>query len=392
MYRDLPAVAAVASWVEWKDVVDYGVHDDSTDSSDSNEENNDKDSSDEDSSDEDDKGDGAVVAAAANNVNKEITVTTDFKYSTSSRPRLEASTDSSSVCYHYPPEHEYATKYPLLNRYQRNLMDRSTSADGTLSRSTMDNLLREIVKFKQDHNEPLTYESTNSRKTTRLMEVPQANESDFYKKAKYSKWLDEMYLGCTTSNSASSGIKCILDFTLKRYRTEFESVLRENGLLPKIMNEYQVMALMKLCGFGIAKFRLLKQALRTYLGLDTISVPETKYRVLCEDHGPIDTGTYDHPRGVGLRKEKMDWWTRDALVELKIKLESCINSIQGFRVEDIDSIFTVYGGDHGKGKFRFVSKLIVDMKDGSTYEFIYQLGGLVARKTAVRLYQEEYWR
>ena len=66
---------------------------------------------------------------------------------------------------------------------------------------------------------------------------------------------------------------------------------------------------MKLCGFGASKFRRLKQALRTFLGIDTICVPETKYRVLGDDHGEIDVGTYYHDKGVGLRKEKMDWWT-----------------------------------------------------------------------------------
>ena len=76
----------------------------------------------------------------------------------------------------------------------------------------------------------------------------------------------------------------------------------------------------------------------------------------------------------------MDWWTRDALDELKRKVSGYINSVKGFKVEDIEFISTVYGGDHGKGKFRFVSKLIIDMKGGKSHEVIYQLGEIDCKK------------
>ena len=102
--------------------------------------------------------------------------------------------------------------------------------------------------------------------------------------------------------------------------------------------------------------------------------------MLGDDHGEIDTGTYYQWKGVGLRKEKMDWWTRDALDELKRKVSGYINSVKGFKVEDIEFISTVCGSDHGKGKFRFVSKLIIDMKGGKSQEVIYQLGEIDCKK------------
>ena len=362
-YRDLPAVAAVSAWVEWKEVVDYAVEVES--SSESEQESDDE---------------ASAVDAEEEVQAVETETVLQYKEPIIATNELPISTNTDSPTLRYPLEHPFATKYPLLNEYHRNVLDRGESTAAMLSRFTMDNMLREIVQFKKDHDEPLTYTSTNSKKKRLLVEVPQVEEAKFFKKAKSTKWLDTLFQGCTTSNSASSGAKSILEYIIKRYRTDFESVLSENGLLPKIMNEFQVMALMKLCGFGVSKFRRLKQALRTFLGIDTLCVPESKYRVLGDDHGEIDVGTYLHSKGEGLRKEKMDWWTRDALGELKRKVKGYINSLDGFKVEDIDFIFSVYGGDHGCGKFRFVTKLIIDMKDGSSKEYIYQLAEIDCKK------------
>ena len=66
----------------------------------------------------------------------------------------------------------------------RNVMGRSNSTGGMLSWYGMDNLLHEIVQFKNDHEAPVTYKSTNSKKITTLMGVSQIDKSHFLKKAK----------------------------------------------------------------------------------------------------------------------------------------------------------------------------------------------------------------
>ena len=86
------------------------------------------------------------------------------------------------------------------------------------------------------------------------------------------------------------------------------------------------------------------------------------------------------PEGEGLQKEKMDCWTRDALEELKRKVRGYINSLDRFKVEDIDFIISAYGGDQGVGKFRFVTKLIIDMIDGTSKEFICQFAEIDCKK------------
>ena len=47
---------------------------------------------------------------------------------------------------------------------------------------------------------------------------------------------------------------------------------------------------------------------------------------------------------------------------------------------DVDCIHIVHGGDHGKNKFRFVSKLIVSMKNGKLYSQVFGLADVACRK------------
>jgi hypothetical protein len=85
--------------------------------------------------------------------------------------------------------------------------------------------------------------------------------------------------------------------------------------------------------------------------------------------------------GQGKRKEKINWWTLDPMAEFKSKLESLVNkTCNSFDPRQIEYILVVYGGDHGKSKFRFVSKLIVKMKDKEPHNVIYPLADVECKK------------
>jgi hypothetical protein len=102
--------------------------------------------------------------------------------------------------------------------------------------------------------------------------------------------------------------------------------------------------------------------------LKTICVPEARCRVLGKDHTKIKTGVYEYCKEEGKRIELCEWFAIDAFDELKMKIESYINSIDNFHPSMIEYIHSVYGGDHGQGKFRFPSKLIIKCK-GSNEPF-----------------------
>jgi hypothetical protein len=70
-------------------------------------------------------------------------------------------------------------------------------------------------------------------------------------------------------------------------------------------------------------------------------------------------------------QRKIKWCTTDALHELVSKLEAYANSQIDFNPGNIEYLYSVYGGDHGVGNFRFVLKLVAKMKnDNKIYTVI----------------------
>ncbi len=69
--------------------------------------------------------------------------------------------------------------------------------------------------------------------------------------------------------------------------------------------------------------------------------------------------------------------TMNAMDELNSKLGDLMNRIKDFDPLKIDNIHTTYGSDHGKGKFRFVSKILVRLVKGTKFKLIYPLADIL---------------
>ncbi len=67
----------------------------------------------------------------------------------------------------------------------------------------------------------------------------------------------------------------------------------------------------------------------------------------------------------------------NAMDELNSKLGDLMNRIKDFDPLKIDYIHTTYGSDHGKGKFRFVSKILVRLVKGTKFKLIYPLADIL---------------
>jgi hypothetical protein len=107
----------------------------------------------------------------------------------------------------------------------------------------MDALLRKISEFKDSVGEPMGFDSINSKRKVNLVPVPIAKEDAFYGKAK--GWLDDLL------KSYFSWRKMLhWWYMIKRHQTHAETVLDQNGLTPKVVNEVEVAATMKKAGFG----------------------------------------------------------------------------------------------------------------------------------------------
>jgi hypothetical protein len=104
------------------------------------------------------------------------------------------------------------------------------------------------------------------------------------------------------------------------------------------------------------------------MDIPKVGVAEKHLRALGVDHGEIKHRTYyyadlSNPSKV---KEEVRYWTKDPVYEFIQMLEGLINGYSLSPLE-IEYIHIVHGGDHGKNKFRFASKVILCMKNGESY-------------------------
>lgn len=111
-------------------------------------------------------------------------------------------------------------------------MDRSSGSVGVLSRIRMDNLLREIILFKQEHNEELTFQSTNSRHDYILQTIPTAkNTQAFQTKGKRNKWIEPFLSKIVANGKVDDGFECIVGYMLLQHEESTRKVLSSKLLL-----------------------------------------------------------------------------------------------------------------------------------------------------------------
>ena len=376
-YKEQPEVNAIASWIEWQDVAEYDI----------------------------------TNTIAANVSIQELESDTEIKSSCCEMLEFEkkgnrgdgnvngdinnpkpinckpiySSLGSVAAAYITPfkdktKNHALASQYPILCSLNIDVLNRSGGTDEMRARFNMDNIMREIIEFKKSRNEEISYESINSNKKTTLCEVPLAPEEKFYKRAVNNRWLETVAQSCTTDGSIRSGILSMFNYFFRRHRLDIEQALDDNGLLPKVMSEFEVLATMLHGRIGISQWRNIVQCLKTYLGLERVCVPEREFRILGDDHGDIKVGEYAYEHTPGKGKELCKHWCRDPMAELIRKAEMYANSIEQFNPKFVTYMYTVYGGDHGKGKFRFPSKFIVKYKGRELWDTKYQLGEVDCKK------------
>jgi hypothetical protein len=117
------------------------------------------------------------------------------------------------------------------------------------------------------------------------------------------------------------------------------------------------------------------------MDIPKVGVAEKHLRALGVDHGEIKHRTYyytdlSNPSKV---KEEVRSWTKDPVYEFIQTIEGLINgySLSPF---EIDYIHIVHGGDHGKNKFHFASKVILCMKNGESYSQVFGLADVACKK------------
>jgi len=177
----------------------------------------------------------------------------------------------------YPPDHKNA-KFKLLNTLNVNVMDRSAGAAGLHSRAQMETLIREIVQFNKQNNEPTQYESYGGGNKYRLVRIPVSkNEKEFKKKAKYHNWIEEVLQSCLESGDMGDALKYMLQYMKTRHSNMTRDQMRELGLTPKQMSEYEMSATMKAADVGITSWRQIVKCFVTFCEIERESLTMSEH-------------------------------------------------------------------------------------------------------------------
>jgi len=144
-------------------------------------------------------------------------------------------------------------------------------------------------------------------------------------------------------------------------------VLREERLVPKFMNEYQIASTMERANIYATHWKKVVQCLRTFQDVKGPHfATEDKVRILGGAYINMKTGVSHYEKKKGEAKERVKYWYKDASEEFLSSIESIMNS-KKLDPKEIEWINHCAGGDHTDVKFRFLAKSIVKTVKGKYY-------------------------
>ena len=264
-------------------------------------------------------------------------------------------------------------KYDLLACLGVDVLSR-TNSDIDMGKWNSQNTLRQLVDYMEGVGEDVTYETKNSRYNHQLLKIA-TRKSD--KSCPDIRQVLKKLFGMGNKNQL---IGSILGYLLDHHKEDTLDVLREERLIPKIMNEYQIAATMDYAKVCQTHWKKIVHCLKTFqdtLGLEFAS--EGKLRKLGGAHVNIHADVYFYEKKAGEVRECVKYWYKDPAEEFVSSVESIINA-QELDPKDIAYINHCAGGDHADVKFRFLAKTIVATVDGKYYVDIYSLADVHCKK------------
>jgi len=280
-------------------------------------------------------------------------------------------------------------------------IDVMTREDGSNGRRKFEALARDLHNYCKERGEELSFETWNNYKYV-LLQLPvekPLNESDkwFKKYQLIEKTLDTVLVG----DDMAAKIQCMLEYIVMRHGDAARDALVEMGMLPKVLDVYEMSATMEAANIGITQWRQLVQCFKEYMNIDKISVSEDAWRKLGSDVGEIKTGVFSYVKNKkkGTRKENAVWWSMDPRAEFERNLADFANQCPDFDPKRIGAIQAIYAGDHGQGKHRFACKNVVHMlvddgngglkqdKSQEPHTVIYPLADIKASKDTCEVFK-----
>jgi hypothetical protein len=148
------------------------------------------------------------------------------------------------------------------------ITDLSGSASEVLVRKAkMDGIYNDIIKYKEANNEPLGRSLWVKGVITDSVEVrkPCKSEDTFYRIAAKTGWIDELLEKCIDpTNEDDDAICCLIDYLLRHHEDKTRDELSKAGVIPSILDSFEVAALMNRTTLGVAQWQLVVQCLKRH--------------------------------------------------------------------------------------------------------------------------------
>jgi hypothetical protein len=244
-------------------------------------------------------------------------------------------------------------------------------------------MIHESVKYCDMHNEPLQFQYSNGKHGVHLIKLPMSKGNEGRVTPNIKKCVGEM-LSVVSEDVGDDAndivVDLLLDYLLQSNKAKLIEKLHERRMAPRVMDEYYCAALLDKSCLKNWQWRKIQQCLKLFMDIPKAGVAEKHLRALGVDHGEIKHGTYYYsdPSYPSKVKEEVRYWTKDPVYEFIQMLEGLINGYSLSPLE-IDYIHNVHGGDHGKNKFCFASKVILCMKNGESYSQVFGLADVACK-------------
>lgn len=283
-------------------------------------------------------------------------------------------------------------KFPTLTKLSPHILNRQVRvvAGIDLDLQMFRGMLSDAVSFSETQNEPLQYTDWTGNSGVRLIKLPLEKKRNGKIVPNVKSCLAGLVDALNIYDNGSKNdvqechdeiIDVLLEYVAKYDKQKMIKKLRERRLIPRIMDEYDCAALLDESGIKMWQWSKIVQCLKVFMDVPQLCVSEHRLRALGIDHGEIKHGVYyyEDPKSPGKAKEEIRYWWKDPVYEFMQTLEGLINGY-GLDPSNIDYIHIAHGGDHGKLKFRFASKLLLRMKNGDEYNQVFGLADVACRK------------
>ena len=257
--------------------------------------------------------------------------------------------------------------FPILSRF-----------GASISNVELSGLLSELVYFKKDLGEDMTFNYKNGREGL-LLEVPKNKSHEYKHFREYSgrnRWFHKLLKhlgGDTDQESANEGAYLISRELCKEYETSTLLAVKEHGIpILEKMDEVTAGAMWCDAQVTIYQQRKILKYMRHSFGSKVI-IPQSKVQEIGSGYVRPEFGIYYFRKTATTKPERCNYWTRclpqllqqstQQLLEEHggkrlVKSTTCKNHpLKAYQIGTKVGWELIVGADHGKGAWRSVVKV-----------------------------------